>query len=692
MPEELHQLRRRLASLERRLHALQDSERRYRTVVESAKDFIFGVNRDGIVQYVNAFGADALHMSQESIVGRPIASLFPHYGDDQAEVIARVLDTGEPFFVETEAAFPERTLWLETWLVPLVDEDGLRERVIGVSRDVTDRRRAIEHLQYRIAFEETIAAISRKFIDVPDGEIGEVTTEALRQLGEFLQADCGSIRLTAAGGPAESFLWPVGGREPTGLPIAMRLEPPARASRATSPNPTGDGEPRIDAAADATHATSVLVVPLVYAGATVGFLSFTSVPKNRKWSQETESLLGVAGEIFTAALMRKRAKEERDRMASQLARVERLDSIGVLAGGIAHDFNNLLAAIMGNISLATSELASSEQPGPLLRLREAEKALEGARGLTRQLLTFAKGGRPVRNVVELGKLVTEAATFVTRGSNVRPVFSVAAELWPVDADGDQIVQVIHNLVINAVQATPGGGTVDISVVNTPIGTESAVPLPPGDYVRVTVADHGTGIPRENLPNLFVPYFTTKPEGTGLGLATSFSIVRQHDGLITVDTEGDEGSRFHVYLPAAARAPVCAPQAAWTPNRGEGLVLVVDDNDAVRSCAEAMLAHLGYHTITANSGEEALDIYRRALEEGTKIRAIIMDLTMPGGIDGNETFQRIRAIDPDATAIVSSGYSDSPIMADHLRHGYRGVLVKPYDLEALGEVLRGLLES
>ena len=389
---------------------------------------------------------------------------------------------------------------------------------------------------------------------------------------------------------------------------------------------------------------------------------------------------------------RRRQERENERLQAQLLHAHKMESVGRLAGGIAHDFNNLLAAIMGNISLATSELASSEQPGPLLRLREAEKALEGARGLTRQLLTFAKGGRPVRNVVELGKLVTEAATFVTRGSNVRPVFSVAAELWPVDADGDQIVQVIHNLVINAVQATPGGGTVDISVVNTPIGTESAVPLPPGDYVRVTVADHGTGIPRENLPNLFVPYFTTKPEGTGLGLATSFSIVRQHDGLITVDTEGDEGSRFHVYLPAAARAPVCAPQAAWTPNRGEGLVLVVDDNDAVRSCAEAMLAHLGYHTITANSGEEALDIYRRALEEGTKIRAIIMDLTMPGGIDGNETFQRIRAIDPDATAIVSSGYSDSPIMADHLRHGYRGVLVKPYDLEALGEVLRGLLES
>ncbi len=298
----------------------------------------------------------------------------------------------------------------------------------------------------------------------------------------------------------------------------------------------------------------------------------------------------------------------------------------------------------------------------------------------------------MRNVVDLGKLVTEAATFVTRGSNIRPVFAVAADLWLVDADGGQIAQVIHNLVINAVQATPGGGTVDISVVNTPIGTESAVPLPPGDYVRVTVADHGTGIPREHLPNLFVPYFTTKPEGTGLGLATSFSIVRQHDGLITIDTECDEGSRFHAYLPAAARVPASAPQTAWTPNRGEGLVLVVDDDEGVRSCAEAMLAHLGYHPITAHSGEKALAIYRRALDEGTRIRAIIMDLTMPGGMDGNETFQRIRAMDSDATAIVSSGYSDSPIMADHTRHGYRGVLVKPYDLGALGEVLRGLLES
>jgi len=677
--EDIAELRRRNASLEQQLDALRESELRYRTLVESAKDFIFIVGSDGMVEYVNAFGAAALNMSQDSVVGRPLASLFPSNADRQAESIARVLATGRPFYVETETAFPERCACLETWLIPIANQSGQYDRVIGVSRDITERKRALEQLHYRIAFEETIAAISRRFINVPACEIDAAITDALRQLGEFLEADCGSIRLTKDS--IESFVWPVDGRESTGLPIAL-----------VSHRDTCDSKPRKEGVAPAKTATSTLVVPLVYAGATVGVLSFTAVPANTRWSAQTEFLLGVAGEIFTTALIRKRGEEERDRMASQLARVERLDSIGILAGGIAHDFNNFLAAVMGNVSLATSELESSGQSGPLLRLKEAERALERTRDLTRQLLTFAKGGSPVTSLVDLGKLVTDEATFVTRGSKLRPLFGIADDLWTVEADAGQIAQVIHNLVINAVQATPGGGTVDICAENVGIRTEGAEPLPVGDYVRVTVADHGIGIPAEHLSSLFVPYFTTKPDGTGLGLATSYNIVRRHGGMITVHSERDAGSRFHMYLPAATRVRTSVAPTARALERGEGVVLVVDDDEAVRTSTSAMLAHLGYQPITAESGEEALALYRRALDDGKRFHAIIMDLTMPGGMEGNETFQRIRAIDPDAAAIVSSGYSDAPIMADHTRHGYRGVLVKPYGLRGLAEALHGLLEE
>lgn len=378
---------------------------------------------------------------------------------------------------------------------------------------------------------------------------------------------------------------------------------------------------------------------------------------------------------------------ERRHLEEELQRVRQLDSVGVLAGGIAHDFNNLLTGILGNVSLAKLYAAQQEEVREVLE--KAEKACFRARDLSQQLLTFAQGGVPIRKLVSLTDLVRESAEFALRGSPVRPEFAIPPNLWAVEADEGQLSQVVQNLVLNARQAMPQGGVVRIACTNVVLDSPSSLPLPAGRYVRISVQDEGIGIPQEHLSRIFAPYFTTKQEGHGLGLATSFSIVRRHGGHITVESELGKGSRFDVYLPASERP---APQWEEPPEplRGQGRVLVMDDEEAVREALQAMLECLGYEVTSAQEGAEALEYYQAARDAGQPFHAVILDLTVPGGIGGKEAAAEFLRLDPEARLIVSSGYSNDPILAEHAQHGFRGVLAKPYRLEDLAEVLQKVL--
>ena len=381
---------------------------------------------------------------------------------------------------------------------------------------------------------------------------------------------------------------------------------------------------------------------------------------------------------------------DRKKMEEERLKFQKLESVGVLAGGIAHDFNNLLTSVMGNIYLAKT---LAEAGGKLARrLEEAERAAKRAAGLTQQLLTFSRGGEPVRRSASIEELIRDTVSFGLRGSNVKCEISIPADIRPVHVDCGQISQVISNLILNADQAMLNGGIVTVSAVNAIVGQEESTSLSPGKYVKVSVRDRGAGIPDSDIDKIFDPYFTTKCKGSGLGLSTAFSIIKKHGGAITVDSRLGEGSTFHIFLPASdgdVAEPVGEPAV---PASEKGKVLVMDDEEIIREVAGEILVHLGYRAEFCKDGAEAIDIYGAARESGEPFDAVLMDLTIPGGMGGKETMRRLLEIDPEAKGIVSSGYSSDPILARHGQYGFRGVVLKPYDMGELERTLRQVINA
>ncbi|MBN1531496.1 MAG: PAS domain S-box protein [Spirochaetes bacterium] len=378
-----------------------------------------------------------------------------------------------------------------------------------------------------------------------------------------------------------------------------------------------------------------------------------------------------------------------------IMKMEKLESLGLLAGGIAHDFNNMLMGIIGNISMVKTGLRPDD---PLaVPLNDAEASCLRARDLTRQLLTFSRGGAPVKKVIYLQELLKQTVHFNMAGSNVRPQISIDEDLLPVEADEGQIGQVINNLTLNAVQAMPRGGTIEISARNRTIDEPEEFPLfqsrtAQGTYVVIEVRDHGVGIPRDRRARIFDPYFTTKPKGSGLGLAVVYSIVRNHDGFIDFESEPGAGTVFRVFLPAAGTSPEPPAGKGTGVIQGQGSVLVMDDEDVVLEVMKRMLTHLGYRVTTSRDGREAVELYSKALAEGRRFDAVVMDLTVPGGMGGAEAIAHLRAIDPEVKAVVSSGYSSESIFSDYERFGFRGYIQKPFRLEDLGDILDSLIRG
>jgi PAS domain S-box-containing protein len=381
----------------------------------------------------------------------------------------------------------------------------------------------------------------------------------------------------------------------------------------------------------------------------------------------------------------------RQRFEEELQRASRLESIGILAGGIAHDFNNILTAIMGNITLA---LLDGEALTKVERyLRDAERATLRARDLTQQLLTFAKGGDPVRTAVLLPQIITEVAQFALHGSRVKCEFDLPAGLWLADADKGQLGQVVQNLVINATQAMPEGGCIRIGARNEAVTVDSRRPLAPGDYVHISVADTGTGIKAEHLAKIFDPYFTTKQQGSGLGLTTVYSIIRKHNGHIEVESELGRGSTFHLWLPVRREEQLDLPE-----DRGDvmkplqGRVLFMDDEEPIVQMATMLLRRLGFEVEQARDGSETVQKFAAAHGAGRSFDLVVMDLTVPGGMGGREAIDELRRIDPGVKAIVSSGYSSDPVLANYRAYGFSGMVAKPYKIDDFTRVLREVMRQ
>jgi PAS domain S-box-containing protein len=395
---------------------------------------------------------------------------------------------------------------------------------------------------------------------------------------------------------------------------------------------------------------------------------------------------GPGGHPLALSIVRD-VTEKRQRELEAL-RAQKLQSVGTLAGGIAHDFNNVLTSITGALQVAARYTA--HQPAVAELVSSAIEAAFRATGLTKQLLTFSKGGAPVKTCMRVHEVVEHAVTFCLRGSSVKSQLDLPADLWPVEIDHGQLEQAFVNLVINAKQAMPSGGLLTVC-------GENVVAVRPGDdaasehrFVRIAFRDTGVGIALENLQKIFDPYFTTKEGGTGLGLATTYFVVKQHAGFVRCESTPGRGATFHVFLPASDKTPSPSSSPPKPAGRAKGRILVMDDDPKVRAVVELLLRDVGYETVGTASGTDALEVYLREQAAGRPFAVVIMDLTVPGGDGGKETIGKLLAVDKDARVVVVSGYSNDPVLADHRRYGFAGMLTKPFRAEALLSLVQSLL--
>jgi PAS domain S-box-containing protein len=537
-----------------------------------------------------------------------------------------------------------------------------RKSYIAMIRDITERRR----------FEEELAA-ERNSLAVTLGSIGDgvITTDLAGRI-VILNPACEAM----TGWSAE---------EAAGQKLKTVLKITAEGQAQRRPKPVG-----YRSEAEAILLTTPERSTLTARDGTQRVIEQVAAPIYDRKNQ----LSGVAL-VFRDITHRLRDEAER-------RKAEMLEQLGLLAGGIAHDFNNLLTSIIGNISLISMMIPPNDELSG--RLNDAKNASFRARDLAQQLLTFARGGAPIKKAASIAKLIEDTVSFSLRGSHNRSELKIDSNLCPAEFDSGQISQVIANLVVNADQAMPEGGTLHVSCENFSTSTAPAFALrdlPAGDYIRIQVRDEGVGIPQQCMKRIFDPYFTTKSQGNGLGLATTYSIVKNHGGLIMVESEQYRGATFTVYLPAVSRESVAPDPVPLFPQpndkpveeaNGNGRVLIVDDEEAIRALVDFTLGHLGYEVTEAETALKGVELYRESLEKGERFDLVILDLTLPGGMGGKEALKKLLEIDPTVVAIVSSGYATDATMSRYDDLGFRGVITKPYEAADLGRTVHELIQS
>ncbi len=630
--------------------ALRESEERYRDLFENANDLIQCVASDGHFVYVNRAWRDTLGYSEQEIERLRIFDIIdPSCHAHCGELFRRVMEGEEVRQVEVTFVSKGGRKIIVEGSANCNFANGVPIATRSIFRDITERKLAEEALA---AEKERLTVTLRS---IGDGVITTDTTGKIVLINKIAEQLTGWSQQEACGQPLEEVFHIIS--EKTG----KRCENPAEKVLRTG----------MIIALD--HHTA-----LIAKDGTTRIIADSGAP-----------ICGRNSVIIGTVLVFRDITEQKE-LEVNLLRSEKLESVGILAGGIAHDFNNMLTGIIGNISIA----AMHAKPNDIIhtRLVEAEKAAFRARDLTQQLLTFAKGGAPVKKTASISELLTDSASFALRGSNVRCCFNISDGLWPGEMDAGQISQVIHNLVLNADQAMPDGGGIFIDAENRVITSNDSLPLPQGNYVHISIRDTGEGIPSEHLARIFDPYFTTKKKGSGLGLATSYSIIKNHDGCITIESILGKGSTFHIFLPASTDLDALDSPKNSLIVDGTGHILIMDDEEMIRDIAGTILSHLGYSASFAKNGEEAITRYKEALAENLPFDAVIMDLTVPGGMGGKEAIKQLLEIDPNVKALVSSGYSNDPVMSDYKAFGFKGVIIKPYIIEEISNALHTVLAT
>jgi len=618
---------------------------------ESTEYAIATTDLDFRITYYNPM-AEKLHgYKAEEVIGKTLQEMHtkekvaPERLEQAVENIRRY---GEHSYTVVQEK-KEGTRYIDTRISGIYDANGELVGFANFARDITKRKLAEEALA---AERERLAITLRSITD------GVITTDAdgkvvlVNRAGEEL---IGRSQEESAGRPLEEIFRLV--HEKTGEPLEIPLNKVLLGENGAS-----------------SENRAILI----------------SRDGGRIPVEEGASPLRDKDSRIIGIVLVFRDRSDRIHLESEIQRGQKLESLGELAGGLAHDFNNFLMGI--NLKVSTAELKARHDPDLRELLKSAQDSIQRAKGITQQLLTFAKGGEPVKTVLDFQPFLKEAVKFAIHGSRAAAHFNLDEGLWPVEIDQGQITQVVNNLVINAVQAMPAGGKLTVTAGNIVVdGNNPYGPLEHGSYVEVAVQDTGVGIPQNIIDNIFDPYFTTRSHGSGLGLFSCYSIVDKHGGWMTVESEVDQGSTFTFYLPAARKDVVEVPPVGEVVG-GTGHILVVDDEETIRSGMEELLEVLDYKVQTAPDGEEGLALYRHYLEIGEPFDLAILDLTIPGAMAGEEIARRLREITPDLKMIVASGYSTDPIMAHYRDYGFQGVLVKPFSAEELSQILAQLLSS
>lgn len=626
-------------------NALIKSEEKYRTLIENSWDAFELIDVEGNVLYTSPAATKFSGYTVQEMIGRNVINkMIPEYRDYAQQIINDlVTKPGHIANMQLCAQHKDGSLkWLEGVCTNLLNEPSIRAIVVNY-RDVTERKEAIDALReseekYRLLIEnanEGIGVIQDGVIKFVNPKIIEITGYTKNEL-----VDRRYIFLIHPD-DKENF-----------------LEVQQKRNKKES-----------------------VYEPVLY--------RIITKDGNIKWIESTGVLINW--EESTAVLVFVNDVTDKRKMEETLLRMQKLESIGTLAGGIAHDFNNILTGILGNISLA--EMFIDQKEKSLERLVEAERSASQAKELTSQLLTFSKGGAPILKTASIADILRESVGFALSGSKSTHKFFFPDDLWTVVIDELQMNQVINNIVINADQAMPQGGMIKISAKNMMVEENDIPPLEAGHYVRVSIEDQGIGIPEEYLSKIFDPYFSTKQKGSGLGLAITYSIINRHNGHITVESQLGVGTKFHFYVPASPGQKIVKKEE---PNdkaiQAKGKILVMDDAEVIRDILSQMLTKIGYEVITTADGGEAIESFIKAKESGFPFDAVIMDLTIPGKIGGIEAIAKLREIDPDVKAIVSSGYSNDPVMSNFKEYGFTGVIAKPYRPQELREILQSILEK
>jgi len=618
------------------------SESRYRAIIENQRELVLRALPDGSITFVNEAYCNYFGKETDELMGQSMVTLV--YEEDRDQVLEKLSLLSPDYFEDSHTLRVIRAdgeiCWQE-WNCRAILKDEIPIEIQAVGRDVTEKIMAREALQRSEANFRRLA------------ELAPVLIYIYRD-GHLLYVNSKFEEIT--GLPREQLI----NMNPLELIDVNYQELIMRNAIARS--------------------NGKLISPYEF--------SFTNRLGRQKWGYlyaetfEYEGSPAILGMIVDVT--------QRKKMEEYMLQAGKLESIGILAGGIAHDFNNILTVISGNVSLAKMIIDADSEITDILT--EVEQAAQQARALTQQLLTFSKGGAPIKETASIKELLQESACFVLRGSNVICSYQIDDDLWPVSIDKGQINQVINNLIINADQSMPDGGIIYLSAENVTSLSELPPSLNPADYIKLTIQDEGTGIMDAHLDKIFDPYFTTKQKGHGLGLTTSYSIIKKHEGHINISSSADSGTTVTIYLPAFPEQILELSKPPGLTLCGQGNILIMDDENIIRATLGKMLLRLGYNISTAADGLNAINLYQQAKHLNKPFDVVMMDLTIAGGMGGKEAVKKLLEIDPAAKVIVSSGYSNDPVMADYESYGFCGVLPKPYKIEEVNQILHDLLNK